>query len=332
MCHELDAGANQNAIIFRAEPHPSHARATTQAPNLPVGGMMAINYLALKNRPFDDVRQRYGAKDSMLYALGIGMGADPQDLDQLHFVYEKDLLAMPTMAVVLGCPGFWMRSPDTGLDWQNILHVEQELTLHQALPPYGEVVGKTVVEALVDKRSAGALLTTRRNVSDAATGELVATSRSVMLCRSDGNFGGGDPAGAFVQPVPKRASKGPGGLADITCVLPSFVQSALIYRLSGDSNPLHADTGVAQAAGFARPILHGLCTFGMAGHAALRTLCAYDPARLKKLKLRFSAPFYPGETLKTSFWKVAQGRAAFQCHSVERDVMVINHGLVEFVE
>lgn len=285
---------------------------------------MAINYTELKNRPFEDVRHRYGARDSMLYALGIGMGADPQDLNQLRYVYEQDLRAVPTMAVVLGCPGFWMRAPDTGLDWQNMLHVEQELTLHRALNPSGDVVGKTAVESIVDKRSKGALLTLRHEVVDAATSQRIASTRSVMLCRSDGNFGGGDAAEPPAKPLPK-------GAPDIACVLPSFGQTALIYRLSGDDNPLHADIRVAQGAGFERPILHGLCTFGMAGHAALRTLCAYDPARLKKLKLKFSAPFYPGETLKTSFWIDGNGSAAFQCHSVQRDVMVVNHGVVEYI-
>src|SRR5659263_128113 len=115
--------------------------------------MMALNYKDLKNRSFEDVRQRYGASDTILYALGIGMGSDPRDLDQLRYVYEKDLLALPTMAVVLGSPGFWMRSPDTGLDWQNILHLEQELTLHRPLLASGDVVGKTVVEGIVDKRA-----------------------------------------------------------------------------------------------------------------------------------------------------------------------------------
>lgn len=286
---------------------------------------MAINYTALKNRQFDDVRHSYGARDSMLYALGIGMGADSSDLNQLRYVYEPELLAVPTMAVVLGCPGFWMRSPDTGLDWQSVLHVAQKITIHQALHPVGEVVGKTVIESIVDKRSAGALLTTCRDIVDAATGELIATSRSVILCRSDGNFGGGDPSGPSVHP----RLKGP---PDVTCVLPSFAQSALIYRLSGDDNPLHADIRVAQNAGFERPILHGLCMFGMAGHAALRTLCAYEPDRLKALTLRFSSPFYPGESLKTSFWLQGHGTAAFQCHSVERGVMVINHGVVEYIE
>lgn len=286
---------------------------------------MAINYTALKNRQFDDVYHRYGAKDSILYALGIGMGADPSDVNQLRYVYGPELLAMPTMAVVLGCPGFWMRSPDTGLDWQSVLHVAQELTIHQALHPVGEVVGKTAIESIVDKRAAGALLTTRRDVVDAVTGELVATSRSVILCRSNGNFGGGDPS---IPPL-YHPLEGP---PDLTCVLPSFAQSALIYRLSGDDNPLHADIRVAQSAGFEHPILHGMCVFGMVGHAALRTLCGYEPARLKRLKLSFCSPFYPGEALKTSFWLQGHGTAAFQCHSVARGVMVIKHGLVGYIE
>ncbi len=286
---------------------------------------MTINYTALKHRTFEDVRHCYGARDSMLYALGIGMGAEPTDPDQLSYVYEKELRTMPTMAVVLGAPGFWMRAPDTGLDWQNILHVAQSLTLHRALAPRGEVVGKTVVESIVDRRSKGALLTTRHDLFDAATLAPIATARASMLCRSDGNFGGGDAAETTVQPLPK-------GPPDLTCDLPSFAQSALIYRLSGDDNPLHADIGVAQGAGFERPILHGLCTFGMVGHAALRTLCGYDPARLKTLSLTFSAPFYPGETLTTAFWKVAPGSAAFQSQSAERGVLVVRHGLVEYAE
>ena len=286
---------------------------------------MALNYKDLKNRSFEDVRQRYGASDTILYALGIGMGADPRDLDQLRYVYEKDLLALPTMAVVLGSPGFWMRSPDTGLDWQNILHLEQELTLHRPLLASGNVVGKTVVEGIVDKRAQGALLYTRCDIFDAISLAPIASMRSGNLCRGDGNFGGGDRLGLPVHQLPKSQP-------DITCVLPTFGQSALIYRLSGDDNPLHADIRFAQGAGFDRPILHGLCTFGMAGHAALKVLCAYEPARLKKLRVRFTSPVYPGETLRITFWKYGNGTAGFQCHSVERDVMVINNGFVEYIE
>ena len=284
---------------------------------------MSINYPALKNRRFEDVRQRYGASDSILYALGIGMGADPHDLNQLRYVYEEELLAMPTMAAVLGSPGFWMRAPDTGLDWQNMLHLDQELTLHQPLKAHGDVVGKTGVESIVDMRSKGALLTTRCDLFDATTSELIASTRSSNLCRSDGHFGGGDKGGWPLHQLPQR-------LPDMRCDLSSFGQSALIYRLSGDANPLHADIRVAQSAGFERPLLHGLGTFGMAGHAALRVLCNYEPTRLKKLRARFTAPFYPGETLRTSFWNYGDGTAGFQCHAVERDVMVINNGWVEY--
>jgi acyl dehydratase len=284
-----------------------------------------VNYKHLKNRLFDDVRQRYGASDTILYALGVGMGSDPGDLKQLRYVYGDDLLALPTMATVLGSPAFWMRSPDAALDWQNIVHLEQELTLHRPLKASGDVVGKTVVEAIVDKRSQGALLSTRCDLFDATTSELIANMRSANLCRGDGHFGGTDTADA----PPKWRPLGP---PDITCILPTFPQSALIYGLSGDDNPLHADMRVAQGAGFDRPVLQGLCTFGIAGHAALRVFCDYAPERLKKLRVRFAAPLYPGESVRTTFWHLGRGTAAFQCHSVERNVMVIHHGFVEYVE
>lgn len=290
---------------------------------------MTLNYTDMKNRRFDEVRQRYGARDTILYALGVGVGAsmdtDPQDLDPLRFLLESDLRALPTMAVVLGSPGFWMQSPDTGLDWRNVLHLDQELTLHQPLPASGDVVGKTTVEALVDKRARGALLYTRCDVSDATTSAPIATARSGNLCRSDGHFEGGDTMDWPLTKLPQRPP-------DLFCDLSSTAQSALIYRLSGDHNPLHVDIRQAQMAGFERPMLHGLAVFGMAGHAALRVLCAYENVRLKKLRARFTAPFYPGETLRTRFWIDGDGTAGFQCHSVQRGAMVIDHGFVEYLQ
>lgn len=286
---------------------------------------MPIDYHHLKNRKFEDVSQRYEAKDTILYALGVGMGADPSDAAQLRYVYEKELLALPTMATVLGQPGFWMRAPDTGLGWQHLVHLEQELIMHRPLPASGLVLGKTVVEAVVDLGARGALLCTRSDLFDQASAELLTSTRSTNLCRGNGHFGGGDR----LRSTPHRLPLGP---PDLCCTLPSFVQSALIYRLSGDDNPLHADKEVAQSAGFQRPILHGLCLFGMVGHASLRVLCAYKPARLKRLWARFSTPLYPGESLRTSFWKQGSGSAAFKCHSVDRDVVVVRHGLVEYSE
>ncbi len=112
--------------------------------------------------------------------------------------------------------------------------------------------------------------------------------------------------------------------------LPTLPQAALIYRLSGDRNPLHIDPAIATAAGFDRPILHGLCTYGIAGHALLRCLCDYDPRRLKRLDVRFTAPVWPGETIQTLIWHLGTGRAAFQCRVAERDSVVIDHGYCEY--
>ena len=284
---------------------------------------MPINATSLKNRRFADVYQRFTARDTILYALGIGMGADPQDLAQLRFLLEPNPRAVPTLATVLGSPGFWMQSPDAGIDWKNIVHLDQELALHHTLPASGDVLGKTTIEAVVDKRASGALLYTRCDLFDAATSAHLATSRSGNLCRSDGHFGGGDTFDWPVHRLPKTPPH-------LVCDLPSTAQAALLHRLSGDRNPLHVDMQRAQEAGFERPMLHGLGTFGMAGHAALRVLCAYEPHRLTKIRARFVAPFYPGETLRTSFWVYGNGTAGFQCHAVERGVMVINHGWVEY--
>ena len=116
----------------------------------------------------------------------------------------------------------------------------------------------------------------------------------------------------------------------LVCDIPTLPQAALIYRLSGDYNPLHADPEVAKAAGFPRPILHGLCTYGVAGHALLRMLCGYEPARLRRMDVRFSSPVFPGETIRTEIWREGAGRAGFRCRILGRDAVVINSGLVEF--
>src|SRR6266536_531915 len=225
---------------------------------------MAIDYARLKAWQFPDVKQRYSAKDAILYALGIGLGRDPTDADELRFLYEDGLAVLPTFAVVLGYPGGWLRDPQTGVDWKQVLHGEQELVLHRPLPPEGEVVGRTRVEEIIDKGAGkGALIYSTREVSDTATGELLCTLKSTTFCRGDGGFGG--PAGPTKTPhlIPQK-------LHDLACDLPTSPRAALIYRLSGDYNPLHIDPAVARTAGFSKPILHGLGTYGVAGQAAFR--------------------------------------------------------------
>jgi acyl dehydratase len=283
---------------------------------------MAIDYERLLAWPVPEVRHTYGVRDSQLYALAVGLGADPVDARQLPFVYEKDPQALPTQAVVLGYPGFWMKDPGTGIDWVRLVHAEQGLTLHRPLPASGEVIGRTRVVGINDKGPGkGALVYSRRTLHDAASDDLIATLDISTFCRGDGGCGGSDAPPMTLVPTPERAP-------DAVCELPTLPQQALLYRLCGDLNPLHADPEVARAAGFERPILHGLCTFAVAGHALLRTLCDYDPKRLTSMQVRFSAPVYPGETLRTETWREGN-QIAFRTRAVERDVVVLSHGRAE---
>jgi len=289
-----------------------------------------IDYQALKKRHFPDIVQTYVERDTMLYALGIGFGHDPLDERQLQYVYEKNLKALPTMAAVLGYPGFWVKEPDTGIDWVRILHGEQSIRIHKPLPVAGTVVGKLHLKAIVDKgKDRGALLLQEREVFDRNSGELLATVDSLSFARGDGGFseleGNGPKGGDSPPPVPPATPDAP---PDIVCDLPTAPQAALIYRLSGDYNPLHADPGYARKAGFKKPILHGRCTFSVAGHALLKTLCGYDPARLVAMEGRFSSPVYPGETIRTEMW--VDGTTVSFCSTVpEREVTVLDHGLAE---
>ncbi|MEE8436141.1 MAG: MaoC/PaaZ C-terminal domain-containing protein [bacterium] len=283
---------------------------------------MAINYDKLMNLEFPEVEQAYTPKDTMLYGLGLGLGMDPLDEAQLRFVYEKELLALPTMAAVLGHPGFWAREPGTGLEWVRILHGEQSLIFHDTLPPEGAIRSRSRITQIVDKGAdRGALLFLERDGVDTASGRSLFTARQTIFARGDGGFGGPEVNTPPPHPIPERAP-------EEVCDLPTLPQAALIYRLSGDDNPLHADPAVAAQAGYEAPILHGLCTFGVAGHALLKTFCGYDPARMKAIQVRFSAPVYPGETLRTEMWRDGPV-VSFRTRVVERDIVVLNNGRAE---
>ena len=264
---------------------------------------MATDPHALLARPFAPVDHAYEARDTILYALGVGMGHDPMDTDALRFVYEDGLAALPTLANVLGHPGFWAMEPDTGIDWRRVVHAEQSLVLHRAVPAAGRVAGHTQVTAFHDKgASRGALLATERRVVDAASGAALATVTQLAMLRGDG--GSGVVAGTLtaLDRVPVREP-------DAVCELATRPEAALIYRLSGDLNPLHADPAVARAAGFGRPILHGLATMGVACHAVLRTMLGWDAGLVRGMAVRFSAPVTPGDVVRTEMWRGADGIA-----------------------
>jgi acyl dehydratase len=284
---------------------------------------MPIVYEKLLNYPIPEVRQTLRWQDVALYNFSVGLGQDPMDEKQLDFLYEPRLKVMPSMPVVMGAPGFWSRNPDTGIDWKQILHGEQGLILHKPLPTDGEIIGKTRITGLVDRgEGKGALMYSERQVVDAKTGEALATLTSTSFMRGDGGFGG--PSGPVKQPHPE-----PERAPDITLDLATRPEQAAVYRLNSDLNPLHIDPTIAKAAGFPRPILHGLCTFGTVCHALLRTLCDYDTTRFGRMELRFSSPVFPGETIRTEIWH-EDGGAAFRARLLERDVVVVRNGLFRF--
>ena len=260
---------------------------------------MAIDYEALKAWPFPEIEQSYTTRDTILYALGLGVGADPLDPANLRFTFEEaeGFAALPFMAAVLGTPGFWLRDPASGVDWTKVLHGEQGIEWHGPVPTEGTVIARNRVAEIIDKGAdKGALLYIEREIIDKATGARIATNTSTTFARADGGFGG--PTGPL-KPVHQIPDRPPEQTVEIN----TLPQAALIYRLSGDPNPLHASPQVAAKAGFKAPILHGLCSFGVAGLAVLDAYCDADPARLKSFGLRFSAPVYPGETIATEMWR-----------------------------
>ncbi len=283
---------------------------------------MAIDPQALLNRRFAPVEHRYLARDTMLYALGVGLGADPLDGGQLRYVYEDGLVALPTFANVLAYPGFWARESGTGIDWRRLVHAEQSIVLHAPLPVQGSVTGRTRVTGLWDKGAGkGALMQQTRDL-ESADGVPLAKVTQLTLLRGNGGCGSaGDGAPAAPHVMPERAP-------DTVCELATLPQSALIYRLSGDYNPLHADPAAASVAGFDRPILHGMCTMGVAAHAVLRTLLGYDAARFRAMRVRFTAPVFPGETLRTELW-LDGDIVSLRTTAVSRGVVVLDKGRVD---
>lgn len=276
---------------------------------------------ALLELEIPEVVQTYGGKDVILYALGVGVGAEPLSPAHLKYTYEADLRVLPSFAVVLGHPGFWVRELDTGLDWKRLVHGEQTLTLHRPLPRSGTVTGRSRVLGVSDKGPGkGAVVFSERTIL--VDGIKTATVGQTLFCRGDGGIGSAGAPGPSLSPVPNRPCDHTGRMA-------TTPQAALIYRLSGDRNPLHADPEIARAAGFDRPILHGLATYGAATHTLLETL-GEAPERVRRLDCRFKAPVFPGELLATRIWRDAPGIARFQVEAVDRGIEVISHGYAEF--
>ncbi|MEI7444669.1 MAG: MaoC/PaaZ C-terminal domain-containing protein [Burkholderiales bacterium] len=289
---------------------------------------MALDRTALTAAPIADVVQRYDARDAILYALGLGLGDDPTDPRALRHLLESRLVVPSTFATVLGYPFMWFEDPRFGVDGTRLVHAGHALELHAPLPPAATVRGVTRATAIADKGPGrGAVLVLERTLTDEADGRPLATQTMTLMARGDGGFSerpgngpaGGDAVAAPRAPLPQRA-------ADATLELRTLPQQALLYRLVADPNPLHADPEVARAAGFERPILHGLSAYGMAGRAVATVFGDGDLGRIAGLSLRFAAPVFPGDTLRMALWDDA-GTIRFRASVPGRgDVVVLDQG------
>jgi len=279
---------------------------------------MALNVDALENWRFPELNQDYGEDRSLLYAVSLGFGQDPLDANQLRYVYEKDLLAVPTMAAILCHPGRWTAAPELGMTLAKTVHGEQRIFLHSQLPASGRLKARARVHAVEDKGEKGALIHAARTMYDAQTEQPVASILHTTFCRADGGFGRSFGTPPVSDPCPERPP-------DRVLVIETRPEQALLYRLNIDRNPLHVDPVYAAKAGFPRPILHGLCSYGLAARALLQGAVEYDLPALRSVECRFSKPVFPGETVTFDIW-LEHGMARFRARIAERDAVVLDAG------
>jgi len=256
----------------------------------------------------------WDSKDALLYAVGVGAGlGDP--LTELEFTTENsqgiEQQVLPTYGVLIA----QARGARSLGDFNHamLVHAEQYVELHRPLPVAGTVRTVSTVTGIYDKGS-GALVASENNAVDADSGEPLVTTRSGIFIRGEGGFGGE----RGTDPPWERPDRAP----DHTVNLETRPEQALVYRLSGDRNPLHVDPKFAARGGFDRPILHGLCTYGVTGRALLHALCGSDPARFGSMYGRFSRPVWPGDTLTISIWETGDGAALFQTARPDGTVVI----------
>jgi acyl dehydratase len=279
---------------------------------------MPLNYQAIMAHRPADIPVDYGPRECMLYALGIGLGMDPMDKHQLRFVYERaDLAAFPTLPTVLGWPGR-LRGAEFGIDERLVVAASHKVMLHAPLATQGKLVSRPRIKEVIDKGPGShAIIQAIRELS-APDGRLVATVENAMLAREHGGFGGKVTEAPAPYPVPDRRP-------DAVIDLPTPPNMALVYRLNGDENPLHADPDRAKAAGFEMPILHGAATFGVACHAVMKHI-GYKADAIASFEARFVRPVFPGETITTEIWQEGSN-IAFRCRINARNQPVLTDGL-----
>jgi acyl dehydratase len=280
---------------------------------------LAANLHRLLDWQIPEAVQTLTRRDVAFYALSVGAGRDPRDRNQLRYVDpgSSELQALPSMALVMGYPGFWLGDPRLELDIGRILHVEQSLEILGPIPVEGRIFGRTRVMDVVDRGPGkGVLVYSERQVSD-GSGRTFARLQQVHTLRGYGGF-----SGAAAQADAGRPQVRPAGMAAVVD-MEIRPEQALLYRLNGDMNPMHSDPAVAGSAGFSAPIMHGMCTMGIVAKKLIETLCEGEADELVSMSARFTGPVYPGETLRTEIhWD-----GSFRSISVERNAPVLGHGL-----
>ena len=278
---------------------------------------MTINYDEIMNLTSENVEISYSDKDSILYSLGIGLGNDPMNLNELKYVYENSQSVLPSMAT-----NFQYHSPlllKTNINFIMVVHGEQRLSITNALPVSGDFIANAKVIGCYDKGPArGAIIEVETTVKNKKNNEEICKLVSTTFARGDGGFGGPDS--------PKKEIFIPDGEPDYVSEVSTKPDQALIFRLSGDYNPLHSDPNFAKAAGFEKPILHGMCTYGIACRSLVNEICENDASKLKRFDCRFSSPVYPGETIITEMWKKDK-MIYFNSKVKERDKLVLKNGV-----
>jgi acyl dehydratase len=267
----------------------------------------------------DPGRHSWTSKDALLYALGVGAGQTDPTGFELEFTTENSQsvkqAVLPTMPVTIamgGGPGL----PSWGdFDFRMLLHGEQGVTLHGPIPPDGEVEAITTIVGIYDKGKAAVIrMETESKYVD--SGKPAFTTRFAAFIRGEGGFG--ENRGPEIADPPKAPERTP----DHETTYATRADQALLYRLSGDRNPLHSDPEIAKFAGFDKPILHGLCTYGVTGRALLHTLCGSDVNNFKSMDARFSRPVTPGDTLTVKMWIESPGEAIFETANQDGTVVI----------
>jgi acyl dehydratase len=283
---------------------------------------MPIDPAIATGTAYDDLNASWRHDDVILYHLGVGAGADPTDDRELEYVNERYLKVLPTYSVIPGFAGVRPALQGPGLDYHlaAMLHGEQELVVHAPLPPEASVITTPVVEAVFDKGNA-AVIVLRADTRLAEDGSPLSTNRFRLFVRGEGGFGG--DSGPTAEPWE------PHGAPLLEMNVTTLPQQAAIYRLCGDRNPLHIDPKFAARAGFDRPILHGLCTYGITCKAIVDSLLDGDPRAVTSWACRFSGSVYPGESLVIQAWK-DEDRFLVEAKVKERDVAALTHGVLRF--